>query len=109
MTYDTHGRPDSSPPEAQSSTSDNPPSSSSDGNSEKNIEKLKASFPIQKLRSLTQKISNPRWVVPVLPEQELECLLNAAIELTIAGNYLGYFFFLKIYLYIYNLNSRLRS
>lgn len=88
MTYDTHGRQDSSPPETQS-TSENPPASSSsspnDGSAEKNIEKLKASFPIQKLRSLTQKISNPRWVVPVLPEQELECLLNTAIELTIAG------------------------
>ncbi|KAH8232660.1 hypothetical protein KR032_011344 [Drosophila birchii] len=45
-------------------------------------EKLISSFPTTKLRSLTQKISNPRWVVPVLPEQELEVLLNAAIELT---------------------------
>ncbi|CAD6996454.1 unnamed protein product [Ceratitis capitata] len=35
-------------------------------------EKLILSFPTLKLRSLTQKISNPRWVVPVLPEQELE-------------------------------------
>ncbi|XP_032597478.1 probable ubiquitin carboxyl-terminal hydrolase FAF isoform X3 [Drosophila grimshawi] len=48
-------------------------------------EKLIASFPTTKLRSLTQKISNPRWVVPVLPEQELEVLLNAAIELAQAG------------------------
>ncbi|XP_068152261.1 probable ubiquitin carboxyl-terminal hydrolase FAF isoform X1 [Drosophila tropicalis] len=48
-------------------------------------EKLLSSFPTTKLRSLTQKISNPRWVVPVLPEQELEVLLNAAIELTQAG------------------------
>ncbi|XP_023293279.2 probable ubiquitin carboxyl-terminal hydrolase FAF isoform X1 [Lucilia cuprina] len=48
-------------------------------------EKLIASFPTLKLRSLTQKISNPRWVVPVLPEQELEVLLNAAIQLTAAG------------------------
>ncbi|XP_067634379.1 probable ubiquitin carboxyl-terminal hydrolase FAF isoform X3 [Eurosta solidaginis] len=48
-------------------------------------EKLIASFPTLKLRSLTQKISNPRWVVPVLPEQELEVLLNAAIALTAAG------------------------
>lgn len=43
------------------------------------------SFPVSKLKSLMAKISNPRWVVPVLPEQELECLLNAAIELTQAG------------------------
>lgn len=48
-------------------------------------EKLLSSFPTLKLRSLTQKISNPRWVVPVLPEQELEALLNVAIALTIAG------------------------
>ncbi|XP_017847600.1 probable ubiquitin carboxyl-terminal hydrolase FAF isoform X2 [Drosophila busckii] len=48
-------------------------------------EKLISSFPTAKLRSLTQKISNPRWVVPVLPEQELETLLNAAIELAKAG------------------------
>ncbi|EDV30356.1 uncharacterized protein Dana_GF22987, isoform A [Drosophila ananassae] len=48
-------------------------------------EKLISSFPTTKLRMLTQKISNPRWVVPVLPEQELEVLLNAAIELTQAG------------------------
>ncbi|XP_016979798.1 probable ubiquitin carboxyl-terminal hydrolase FAF isoform X5 [Drosophila rhopaloa] len=48
-------------------------------------EKLISSFPTTKLRSLSQKISNPRWVVPVLPEQELEVLLNAAIELTQAG------------------------
>uniref|UniRef100_A0A1A9ZPQ2 ubiquitinyl hydrolase 1 n=1 Tax=Glossina pallidipes TaxID=7398 RepID=A0A1A9ZPQ2_GLOPL len=48
-------------------------------------EKLISSFPTLKLRSLTQKISNPRWVVPVLPEQELEVLLNAAIGLTTVG------------------------
>lgn len=48
-------------------------------------EELISSFPVPKLASLTLKISNPRWVVPVLPEQELECLLNSAIELTKAG------------------------
>lgn len=42
-------------------------------------------FPEGKLRSLIAKISSPRWVVPVLPDQELECLLNYAIELTKAG------------------------
>jgi ubiquitin carboxyl-terminal hydrolase 9/24 len=44
-----------------------------------------ASFPVQKLISLHTKISSPRWVVPVLPEQELECLLNAAIKLSQNG------------------------
>lgn len=53
--------------------------------SEMTADELIASFPVQKLQSLTLKISNPRWVVPVLPEQELECLLNSAIELTTAG------------------------
>lgn len=48
-------------------------------------EELIAAFPVAKLTSLTSKISNTRWIVPVLPEQELECLLNAAIELTAAG------------------------
>lgn len=48
-------------------------------------EELIAAFPVNKLGSLTTKISNQRWIVPVLPEQELECLLNAAIELTAAG------------------------
>ncbi|GAB0088843.1 Probable ubiquitin carboxyl-terminal hydrolase FAF [Sergentomyia squamirostris] len=48
-------------------------------------EELISSFPVSKLNSLTTKISSARWVVPVLPEQELECLLNAAIALTSAG------------------------
>lgn len=48
-------------------------------------EQLIENFPEAKLRSLIAKISSPRWVVPVLPDQELECLLNYAIELTKAG------------------------
>lgn len=48
-------------------------------------EQLIENFPEAKLRSLIAKISSPRWVVPVLPEQELEILLNYAIELTKAG------------------------
>lgn len=51
-------------------------------------EQLTENFPEAKLRSLIAKISSPRWVVPVLPEQELECLLNYSIELTKAGEYL---------------------
>lgn len=45
-------------------------------------------FPISKLNMLHEKISSPRWVVPVLPEQELECLLQASIELCKKGNIL---------------------
>lgn len=48
-------------------------------------EQLIENFPEAKLRSLIAKISSPRWVVPVLPDQELECLLNYSIELTKAG------------------------
>ncbi|XP_047523488.1 probable ubiquitin carboxyl-terminal hydrolase FAF [Pieris napi] len=43
------------------------------------------SFPLGKLRILEEKISSPRWVVPVLPEQELESLLIAATELAAKG------------------------
>lgn len=42
-------------------------------------------FPEAKLKALEEKISHPRWVVPVLPEQELEALLNASIELATKG------------------------
>lgn len=38
-------------------------------------------FPHDKLTSLDEKISNIRWVVPVLPDQELECLLRVSTEL----------------------------
>lgn len=42
-------------------------------------------FPVEKLATLDEKISNLRWVVPVLPDQELESLLNAAIDLCRQG------------------------
>lgn len=42
-------------------------------------------FPVVKLNILHEKISSSRWVVPVLPEQELECLLQASIELCKKG------------------------
>lgn len=81
MTFDTRGRQTTDPPQPQEAQSD----ASAADNAEISNERLIASFPVAKLRTLTQKISNPRWVVPVLPEQELECLLNAAIDLTMAG------------------------
>lgn len=43
------------------------------------------SFPENKLKTLEEKISHPRWVVPVLPEQELEALLLASTELAAKG------------------------
>lgn len=42
-------------------------------------------FPHSQLASLEDKINNPRWVIPVLPDQELEVLLDAAIELCRTG------------------------
>jgi hypothetical protein len=42
-------------------------------------------FPHAKLAMLEDKVSSPRWVVPVLPEQELECLLLASIDLCKKG------------------------
>ncbi|XP_052737124.1 probable ubiquitin carboxyl-terminal hydrolase FAF-X isoform X2 [Bicyclus anynana] len=42
-------------------------------------------FPEAKLKALEEKISHPRWVVPVLPEQELEALLIASIDLATKG------------------------
>lgn len=42
-------------------------------------------FPEAKLKALEEKISHSRWVVPVLPEQELEALLIAATELAAKG------------------------
>lgn len=42
-------------------------------------------FPHGKLADLDAKISCPRWVVPVLPDQELECLLQASIDLCKKG------------------------
>lgn len=48
-------------------------------------EDLIAAFPTAKLQALNHKINSPRWVVPVLPDQELECLLNYAIKLSQAA------------------------
>lgn len=46
-------------------------------------------FPEAKLKALEEKISHPRWVVPVLPDQELECLLIAAADLAATGVFLS--------------------
>lgn len=42
-------------------------------------------FPIQELARLDEMINRPRWVVPVLPNGELEILLNASIKLCKEG------------------------
>lgn len=58
---------------------------------EGNQQRLEPDFPHAKLATLDEKISSPRWVVPVLPEQELECLLQASIDLCKKGKFLPFF------------------
>lgn len=97
MTLDNRGRP-TEPPEnsradgtptttvANATASSSSPSPlSTDAIGQLSAEELIAGFPEAKLLSLVSKISSSRWIVPVLPEQELECLLNYAIVLTKAG------------------------
>lgn len=43
------------------------------------------SFPVSDLSRLDEMISNPRWVVPVLPGGQLEILLESAINLCKKG------------------------
>lgn len=42
-------------------------------------------FPLETLNRLDEMINKPRWIVPVLPDGELEKLLNAAIKLCKEG------------------------
>ncbi len=48
-------------------------------------EEMLAAFPVAKLNKLEELISNPRWVIPVLPGAELEVLLDAATALAREG------------------------
>ena len=57
---------------------------------ENNQQRLEPDFPHAKLAMLDEKISSPRWVVPVLPEQELECLLQASIDLCKKGTIMSF-------------------
>ena len=42
-------------------------------------------FPVIELARLNEMITQPHWVVPVLPKGELEVLLEAAIHLCRKG------------------------
>ncbi|CAG7834571.1 unnamed protein product [Allacma fusca] len=42
-------------------------------------------FPLEDMQRLDEMITNPRWVVPVLPGGQLEVLLNASINLCRKG------------------------
>ena len=48
-------------------------------------QELVDSFPVAKLTKLDELISNPRWVIPVLPGGELELLLDHSTELCRRG------------------------
>ena len=50
-----------------------------------NVDSLIENFPWNKLQKLNELISNPRWVIPVLPKGELEVLLEYSIRLAKAG------------------------
>ncbi|KAK0096487.1 hypothetical protein PV326_005319 [Microctonus aethiopoides] len=52
---------------------------------ENNQQKVEPFFPHAKLAMLDEKITSSRWVVPVLPDQELQCLLEASIDLCKKG------------------------
>ena len=39
------------------------------------------SFPSEDLQRLDEMLNRTRWIVPVLPKSELECLLDASIRL----------------------------
>ena len=45
-------------------------------------QELIENFPVVKLNKLDELISNPRWVIPVLPGGELEVLLEYSRELS---------------------------
>ncbi|BES97389.1 ubiquitin carboxyl-terminal hydrolase [Nesidiocoris tenuis] len=50
------------------------------------VPRIPPGFPLSRLKSLDEKISSQRWVVPVLPDQELELLIQAAIDLSRTGD-----------------------
>ena len=52
---------------------------------EPTVAELLADYPVAKLNKLEELISNPRWVIPVMPKAELECLLEASIALARRG------------------------
>ena len=76
----TVGDPSEPPPAPQppskSPVSDPPPDPAPQTDQE-----LLENFPVAKLNKLDELISNPRWVIPVLPGGELEVLLEYCIEL----------------------------
>ena len=50
-----------------------------------NEEETEVQFPEEELGKLDEKINRPQWVVPVLAKEELEILMEAAIDLCRRG------------------------
>ena len=68
-----------SQPASQSPESDPPPPAVPPAQTD---QELIENFPVAKLNKLDELISNPRWVIPVLPGGELEVLLEYSRELS---------------------------
>ena len=66
-------------PPSQSPESDPPPPAVPPVQTD---QELIENFPVAKLNKLDELISNPRWVIPVLPGGELEVLLEYSRELS---------------------------
>ena len=84
---DPHQTPQSQPqpqPPAQSPVSDPPPAPAPvpPVPPVQTDQELIENFPVAKLNKLDELISNPRWVIPVLPGGELEVLLEYSRELS---------------------------
>jgi len=52
---------------------------------ENEAEEAEPDFPLDLLANLDHKVTSARWVVPVLPNQELDHLMQAAIDLSKKG------------------------
>ena len=70
-----------------------PPECLSPGDPVATNEEGEPEFPTAELMKLDEMINRPRWVVPVLPQGELEVLLEATINLCKKGSSL--FFILE--------------
>ena len=72
-------------PNAPPSDTSTPPVAAPSPPAPQTDQELVDSFPVAKLTKLDELISNPRWVIPVLPGGELEILLEHSIELCKRG------------------------
>lgn len=60
---------------------DQPVDEDGGGSGEEEAATIAAMFPVDDLQRLDEMLNRTRWIVPVLPKSELECLLDAAIRL----------------------------